>query len=164
MLSINLAHHCLFCMYVKLLLLIQAPKGLEWTRMEESSANVHEEQNTKNMVPYTHLALHCDDEDLPSSYPQSSWCCDGDHPSSKLLSNRRNKNTYSPRWRSGGSSKIYLNNLAAYKPPDLHATFPRGVGRSTASFTTIAWWQPGTSRPSWPSWICSVIDEIVWIQ
>ena len=49
---------------------------------------------------------------------------------------------------------------AAYKSPDLQATFPRGIRRSPVSLITIAWWKPRTTWPSRPSSICSVLDEV----
>jgi hypothetical protein len=54
-------------------------------------------------------------------------------------------------------NKLLLINLTADKSPDLHPTFPRGIGRSPVSFTAIPWWQPRTTGPSRPSSICSIV-------
>ena len=55
------------------------------------------------------------------------------------------------------STKFILNQLEVHKLPNLQATFPRGIGRSHATFTAIARWQPWMTRPSWPLLICPVI-------
>ena len=54
---------------------------------------------------------------------------------------------------------IYIN-LAVNMSPNLQAAFPfpRGIGRSDVRFTTIAWWQSRTTRPSQPLLISSVLD------